>query len=152
MLALLSPAKAGLLQNVYQTSGEGFSSSLAVHMKAVIGAVLDMLAVPIGAVVGEPFPPLHLVHLQAAVLPNQDTFCKLRLLPSILHHVVCHSRKFCLGSIIVSWDVLEHNHLLCKPSFDKVFGILNLSVCRGGSRGNIFISNATISRLVGDVD
>ena len=68
MLALLSPAKAGLLQNVYQTSGEGFSSSLAVHMKAVVGAMLDMPAVLVGAVVGEPFPLLRLVHLQASVL------------------------------------------------------------------------------------
>ena len=76
-MALFSPAKAGLLQDVYQTIGEGFSSSLAVHMKAVVGAVLDMPAVLVGAVVGEPFPLLHLVHHQAAVLSNQGLFTRV---------------------------------------------------------------------------
>ena len=68
LLAFLSPAKSDLLQDIYQASGEGFSSSLAVHVKAVIGAMLDMPAVLVGAVVGEPFPLLRLVHLQASVL------------------------------------------------------------------------------------
>ena len=68
----LIPDQATLIQDVEEAFRDSFGPFLRVHVKLIISTSPHMLAVGVGAVVGEPPPPFVTTALETSLPSDKD--------------------------------------------------------------------------------
>ena len=142
----LLPDQATLFQNVEEALRDSIGPFLRVHVKLIVSTSPHMLAVGVGAVVGEPPPPFVTTALETSLPSDKDFFGDLRLISGSVKCFVGNGGKPCLGIVVISRAMFHYYHLLCFARVDQVLSGLHNGV-RGGNGGRkIFIMVMMVAR------
>ena len=144
----LIPDQATLFQDVEEALRDSNGPFLRVHVKLIVSTYPHMLAVGVGAVVGEPPPPFVTTALETSLPSDQDFLGDLRLISGSVKCFVGNGGKPCLGIVVISRAMFHYYHLFCFARVDQVLSRLHNGV-RGGNGGRkIVIMDTTVTCLL----